>query len=317
MGKVLIGNINENMDAWIEQKRTKSIGSGDIATICGANDYQTPLKLWAIKTGREDPDPENDHMFWGKMMEAPIAALAARRLSLNLSYGNQLYAHDEYEWARATPDYFGTIQQGAQVSPELELEDPTAVMIVECKNVSWRARQAWEDATPLYPTFQVIWQMGIVGNIKSAVIAPLIGGDIIEGFTPRVVKFDENVFAQMFEQAEKFKWHMDHDVPPAATTGDGKLVDKLIGELKEQVVELPEAEVAMAYQAKDFGAQRSELEAQVKELKDKEQALKLQIRQAMGQANRAKAGQYTVNVSKRNVKAYPVAARVDTIITIK
>jgi putative phage-type endonuclease len=317
MGKVLIENIDQNYEAWIAQKRTKSIGSGDIATICGANDYQTPLKLWAIKTGREDPDPENDHMFWGKLMEAPIAALAARRLSLKLQYANTLYAHDDHEWARATPDYFGNLDPAKAFTSELELDDPTAQVIVECKNVSWRARQAWEDATPLYPTFQVIWQMGIHGRIKSAVIAPLIGGDIIEGFTPRVVKFDDRIFAQMFEQAEKFKWHLDHDVPPAATTGDGKLLNKLIGDLQEKSVDLQEAEVAKAYEAKDYAEQRKELEAKVKELKEREESLKLQIRQAMGQANRAKAGQYTVNVSKIPVRSFTVAARVDTRITIK
>lgn len=322
MGKILIIDIDKNPEAWVAQKYTKQVGSGDIAAICGADDYCTALKKWAVKTGKEPPDPENDHMWWGKIQEKPIAELAARRLALDLQYGNCLFAHDDLDWARATPDYFAhskdwTTTAAAAGENWVELPYCEDQVIVECKNVSWRARRKWESDTPLAPRLQVMWQMGVLGHIKHALIAPLIGGDIIEGFLPRFVQFDAAIFSQMMEQAEKFKWHMDNDVPPPPTTGDAKLLDKIIGPLKEQTVQLGDECRPLVASALEYSEQRKTLEAEAKELKGKEEDCKLKLRQAMGSASRAECGFNEIEVIKRNVGAYEAKARTDTIIKIK
>jgi putative phage-type endonuclease len=320
VGKILIDNIDQNYDAWIAQKRTRAIGSGDIATICGANPYQTALKLWAVKTGREDPDPENDHMFWGKMQEKPIAELTSRRLNLIMEYGNKLFAHDNLEWARATPDFFATSNDwnmsAASAFEFADIPAPGEQVIVECKNVSYRAGRYWLQDTPLAPRLQVLWQMGIVGNIKSAVIAPLIGGDIIEGFAPRFVQYDQAIFDQLLEQADKFMWHLNNDVPPAPADGDQKLLEKLQPTTeKEVVIEDPEIERKIhTYLVTE--AERKELDDKVKELKAQENTLKLQVRAAMNGATYATCGGHRIKAKLIEIEPFQNKGSKYTKITI-
>lgn len=320
MGKVLIQDIERNYEAWIAQKRTKSIGSGDISTICGANQYQTPLKLWAVKTGREDPDPENDAMWWGKKQEQPIAELAARRLKLRLVYGNILYAHDALDWARATPDYFATSDDwnmsAASAFEFADIPAPEEKIIVECKNVSYRAGRHWLMDTPLAPRLQVMWQMGIVGGIKSAVIAPLIGGDIQEGFAPRFVQFDQAIFEQLLGKAERFMWHLEKDVPPAPVDGDAELLEKLQPTTERQV-DIEDIDVhrkILTYFT--VSGERKELADKVKEMEAEEKTIKLQVKAAMQGASVARCHGHVVTVKEIEVKEHVRKASSYTKITI-
>lgn len=297
--RILIDDILKNEDAWIKQK-VNSIGSGDIACIAGADRFKTPLKLWAVKTRRELPDAENDHMWWGKVMEAPIAQLCKRKLDLDIEYGNKLYGHESIPWATATPDYFA---RGVTYSANPEDGEPLfgERSILECKNVSFRGRQFWVDDTPLAPRIQVMWQMGIA-EIQQAVIAPLIGGDH-EAFEARYVKFDPRIFEQLLQLAEKFMWHVQKDVPPPPQTAeDSKVIDKIWPTLEERSVELPTEFGFELSQLKENAKSRKILESQARALEEAEKLTKNRIRLAMGGVKKAICGNYSISCAVVNVK---------------
>jgi len=315
MPKILINNILNNEEAWIKQK-VNSIGSGDIACIAGADRFKTPLKLWAIKTRREPPDPENDHMWWGKQMEGPIAQLCKRKLDLDIEYGNQLFGHDSIPWATATPDYFAT---GLSVPFENVVGVPAPVgekMILECKNVSFRGRQFWMDDTPLAPRIQVMWQMGIAG-INRAVIAPLIGGDH-EAFEARYVRYDSRIMDQLLQLADRFMWHVKKDIPPAAQSADdSKIIDKIWPILRDELIPLPDDFSLDLEKAKKMSEERKDLESRARHLEEEEKIIKNKARLLMNGARKASCGDFTVSVSTVSMKEKISKAYTYSRVTIK
>jgi predicted phage-related endonuclease len=304
MAKVILADIKTNHDAWVAQKACAehpTIGSGDIASICGADDYRSALRTWAIKKGREAPDPANDHMLFGQAMEPVIAGITERKLGVKLRYGNTLYAHDDYDWARATPDYFAESPDWDSTSmlmSELNADHQTVYsgvvpeMICEIKNVGFRSRDKWIGGTPLAPQFQTMWQMGVTGH-RSAIIAPLIGGDIGEGFIPRFMTFDEKIFAQIFELASKFMWHLEKDIPPAPGKADLKLVERLIGSIEDsELVVIPDQHVEMIAEWKMLKERKSLIDSTSRELEKEEKFLRAKIRAMMGKAAQARCGKF-------------------------
>lgn len=285
MSRILIDDIVKNHDQWIAQKKTH-IGSGDIATIAGANEFQTPLKLWAIKKGREAPDAENDVMWWGQVMEKPIAELCGRSLGIPVNYGNKLYGAESPEWATATPDYFGRV------------DDEN--VIVECKNVGYRSKYKWEDDAPLAPRIQVMWQLGVTG-FKRGIIAPLIGGDILD-FTARWVEFDSKIFDQLLYMADRFWWHVQNDVPPAPTAEDTKLVDKLIGSMQDSEVSIDSNWQEMIKKYEEIKELESQANKQVKELKETSDEIKNKLRFLIGPHKSALCGDYRIKCTRVEMK---------------
>ena len=287
MGRILIDDITANHDAWIAQKGD-TIGSGDIGVICGLSPYQTPLGLWAVKTRREAPSPDNVYMAHGRAMEPVIAALYARELDLELEYGNRLYAHDDEDWAVATPDYFARTA-----------EDETD-RILECKNVGHRSTRHWDDETPLWVELQVHWQMGIVGTPR-AIVAPLLGGDP-GNLAPRYMEYNPHLFEQIMELCTRFRWHIQKDVPPPPEGQDVKLVQRIVGELRAETVVLPDEllPVAQAYAA--LSDQMTLLNSQRKELEEERDKLKARLLLALGGAAQGSVGAYQLKSTQVTVK---------------
>lgn len=285
--KVLIHDITQEREAWIKSKQYH-IGSGDIATIVGANRFCTPLKLWARKLGKEPREEENEHMWWGNQMERPIAELCARRLGMKVEYGNTLFCHDELDWAVATPDYFasGEVQPpNGTIDPLIESLKSAKRVIFECKNVGYHMKREWDFATPLSPRIQVMWQLGVTG-LDRGIVAPLIGGDIDE-FSPRWVEFDANIFGQLVELAEKFIWHLGNDTPPAAQADDSRIVERIVGDIQDKTVELEEDSYEALTQYLELKKAESAANKAAKEAKDQADALKNNMLLKIGGAKKA------------------------------
>lgn len=309
MARILVEDISQNENQWLLQKRV-GIGSGDIATICGANDFQTPLALWSVKTGREKPDDENTHMWWGKQQETPIARLCAKEMKMMLVHANTMFGHDTVKWAQATPDFFALPSQPGEPEGEVQFFPPGVdleeeLRIMEVKNVGWRKKADWSDGkTPLAPLMQTQWQMGICGY-KHGVIAPMVGGDIMD-FSPRTLDFDETIFNQLLELASKFMWYVTNDTPPAPTSKDTRLVENLIGDLTDKTAVI-EPSPEHLQRVKTFFTLQDEYNA----LKEKSDAAKAAmdeqrnfIRLLMGNATRATCGDFYMTAKRITVKAH-------------
>lgn len=283
MARILIEDITANEDQWLAQK-FKTIGSGDIASICGVG-FMTPLELWAVKTGREKPPAETLRMWWGREIETSVGRLCSKKLGVPVRKNQCLYGHESIPWGTATPDFFADF--------------PTEPAIVEVKNINANY-QAWKEDTPLPPRLQVIWQLGVCG-LSSGMVAPLCGGDV-DGFTPRGVEYDERLFGQVFELADRFWNHVANDSPPAPTGEDRRLVERLIGEISDIDTILPHDMMDTCKAYEQANTALSVANANIKTLENERDRLRALIRIAMGKASRAVCGPYIVNVSEVNVR---------------
>lgn len=190
--------------SWEWQERRKlTIGSSEIATVLGLNKYQTPLALWAEKTGRTPARSDNPHMKFGRSIEAVIASIYSDRVGVELTHCDSSVAHDLKPWATATPDYFQC--SGGD--------------LVEIKNT--RGSGYKDGATPEAHHLQVIWQLGVLG-LKRGKIVAMVNADP-SALEVREIDFDADLFAQMIFVAEKFMQHLRDDTPPLARADDREL----------------------------------------------------------------------------------------------
>lgn len=198
-----------------------TIGSSEIASICGLNKYQTPFQLWCQKTGREAPIEETDQMWFGTKIEPVIAQVFEKKTSLEVSKFLGKHTHPDFSWW--------------VVSPDFHVFENSEMGLLETKSVSFRSIKKWEDGKiPDYAHCQLQWQLGATG-LKFGYVGALIGGDMREFVFKRFERSDD-VIGQMKELAEKFIELVKTDTPPLVTDGDD--IRKVFSELKDETTEL-------------------------------------------------------------------------------
>ena len=213
-GNVLIENVDANRAEWLA-RRKDTVGSSEIVTVCGLNKYQTPLELWAQKTGKVPEVEENEFMRLGRHMEPFIGELFARETGMIVRPANTLYGHPELDWATASPDFF------CQADAMGELE------IVEAKNVSVYRHAEYEDGNlPNGPHMQVVWQLGVLG-LQGGYVAALVGAAPNNFYKPHI-EYSAELFDQMVGLADKFIENVRRDIPPEARGSDKKLIESLL-----------------------------------------------------------------------------------------
>lgn len=198
----------DNHADWLEFRKS-SVGSSEIAAVCGVNKYLTALDVYLRKTelGEEE---ENIAMMMGHAGEPVVAEWFCRETGAQMikeSEGEFIVYDDAAPWRTASPDRYVVLLDGTQA-------------ILECKTCNsysplrsgMSEADAWE-ACPHY-LLQVIWQMGVTG-VHDAYLA-FIKDNREFGYLP--VTWSEETFSDMCEKADAFvKEHLDKGVPPEPT----------------------------------------------------------------------------------------------------
>lgn len=70
-------------ERWLAERR-KGIGSSDIGTLLGVNDYQSQYELWLDKTGRAEGEEQNEAMRRGNWLEPHVADYFAEHTGLTV-----------------------------------------------------------------------------------------------------------------------------------------------------------------------------------------------------------------------------------------
>lgn len=118
--------IEANTDAW-HQARSTRIGASELAAAIGKSHYQTPLELYARKTGQLAPIDETLPMKRGRAVEPMIAAEAAEQLGVPiLRYPCPALIDPAHPWLIVTPDCELANHEG-----------------VECKKTNWRTARLY------------------------------------------------------------------------------------------------------------------------------------------------------------------------------
>lgn len=289
----LIENVNRETDrnAWLEW-RLNHIGSSDICTIAGLNPYQTPLELWAIKTGKMDDITETPAMKYGRMVEqAIIAIFADLHPEYSVEANSSTFAHDEYSFCTATPDAFLNTQDNVQG-------------ILECKHTA--LTKDWEEGSiPNYAHLQSQWQMGVMG-LSFAHIGAVCAGRVNDFKDPKIL-FEPNIFDACLTRAVAFLKSVKEDVPPEAGAGDSKLLNELL-EVREEEVEIHDPTLCQMY--KSLEEKLKEIKPEFDALEKDKKEIQNKIIQLTNGANVAKFPDGSlvkiskINVAERMNKAY-------------
>jgi len=181
--------------------RNSGIGSSEIAAILGRDPWRTAWDVWAVKTGKADPQPENEAMRLGSALERVLLNLAGESLQKRVVAPTSTFVRGVM---RANID--GMIDRFGRGGE-----------IVEAKTTS--ITDGWgpsgTDEVPERVALQVQFQM-LCAESPVAHIARLAGAFGFS-FAMYRVERDEDTCAEIEARCEEW-WdaHVVRDLPPDA-----------------------------------------------------------------------------------------------------
>lgn len=277
--KTLLTECSKNRAEWLELRGT-GVTASDVPTVLGLNPWKTRYALWQEKRRAKEglfDEFDNESMYWGRKLEAPVAEAVAERLEAELSAPDCLYGHDSLPLL-ATPD---------RLLPGL--------IPVEIKTASERYKADWEQGLADYAHCQLAAQM-IVLDAPRGVAAALIGGQKL--FIHHIER-DPILDGQISAAVEEF-WHcVERNQPPALDAGDLDAVKAAHTEVIEEELDLGLAELALIETLHTTKKQISDLE----KVKKMAEANLLEFLQT---ASRATSDRWQVERIKRKRDGYVV-----------
>lgn len=293
-------------DAWLEGRRF-SIGASEAAAVCGESPWLSPLELFARKLGRmPDPDLSDvEHVKWGNLLEPAIVQETADRLKLRLLSvaegaerlqspdvdivgaveGRQLFLRSHaHPWMVATLDGLAVDEAGDLVS-------------IEAKNTSYWQREDWEDGeAPVHYLLQVAHQLAVAAPVKRGVLAGLVGGNKLR-IVPPIAREAAPIDALVELEADFWRRLQTGEAPEVdGSPSSARALKALHPDDNGESVVLPYEFVAMREEI-------AALEVETKEREERIEALKLKIREAIGDATFGVlpngAGTYSLKTQER------------------
>lgn len=197
--------------------RRTGYGSSEVATICGLNRWERPIKVYERKVLEETGGRASVMADLGELLEEPVAVLYARRTGLHCRRV-QTITHPTLAIVKATPDraVFDVAPTWSR-SKKLDYDETrTASKLLEVKTVDEKDRklfgEAGSDFMPHEKLAQVTWQLGAL-DMKRADVAVLFGRREWEIFS---VDFDADLFRALYDQVLRFDVeHVRARRPPA------------------------------------------------------------------------------------------------------
>ena len=186
--------------AWLEARRN-GIGASEAAAILGLSPYKSLLTLYAEKLELLEPDAtEREALYWGKMLEEPIARRYAEVT------GRKVQREAPYTLRRSRQHPFMVATLDALTWPE-----PQSVAPLEIKNVGGYRADDWEEEPPIHIQIQVQHQLAVTGHARAS-IAALVGGNRLIWMD--VVRNDRFIAVLVEREAEFWRRLQEQDPPP-------------------------------------------------------------------------------------------------------
>lgn len=273
-----------NKEQWLKERKTY-IGGSDIGSIVGANKYRTALDVYFDKTSDGIIDEMSPAAYWGTVLEKTVAEEYAKVTGYSIEVPAGLIRHSTFPYIACNIDYWAN----------------DGKHILECKTASFTKASEWgqegTDQIPESYLLQVAYYAAITG-VPRVDIAVLIGG---QDFRIYSYQADYDLQKKLIRAAEVFwtKYVQTNTPPQPKTTSDmEKLYPKANG-----------LEVRASDTIANKIEQLQDLKAQVKELDTELDALQLDIKEYMQEAEILVADDGHVLASWKNRKA---GQRLDT-----
>lgn len=256
---------------WLKLRKDY-IGGSDVASVVGANPYQSAYALWCEKKGITPEFEGNERTRVGTFLEDYVAQRFEEETGKKVRRSNFSYVNDEYPWALADVD---RIVVG---------EDA----ILECKTTSeMNAKQYKHGDYPDRFFWQVQHYMAVL-NKQTAYLAVLIGNSDFKWFT--IERNDEEISAMM--QYEKEFWEQVTSGNPPPIDGSESTRDALQAQKDNSTEEEPEpADLTDKKQMLDT---LGEIESTIAQLEEQRDSIKNQLIAAIGDSWRGNVEGYEV-----------------------
>lgn len=257
-------------EQWLELRR-RGIGGSDAAAIIGLDRYRSPFDVYADKLGLKPEIPDNEAMRQGRDLEQYVAERFMEATGKRVRRRNAILQHPEHTFMTANIDRWVVGENAG----------------LECKTTSILNRHKFSKGE--YPPnyyVQCMHYMAVTGA-ERWYLAVLVLNKAFHVFT---IERDEAEISALIK-AEKNFWenHVLKQIPPAP---DGnKCTSEVIKQLfpssndKEQIA---------LFGYEDKIQQYLELNAQIKELKKQQEALKQELQLALKDAEIGQAQGYIV-----------------------
>jgi putative phage-type endonuclease len=245
--------------------RPFSIGSSEAAGACGLSSYETPLHIYARKTGELPEIEDTDAMWWGRQLEPLILErwFQKRGGKMPHRYPCPMFRRDGFAFQTATPD---AILYGGEG--------------VEIKSTTWRrAAELGAEGTDEAPAEWVLQcqQAMAVCGLDAMYLVVLIDKDRIwEGYVERNEALIERITAA---EAELWDRIQRRDPPEPSWQHDATpdLIKTLSKAVNDEVVELPP-------EIETLWGRQQELAQQIKTLETERELCRSKVAFALGNA---------------------------------
>lgn len=268
--QVLVKTLDINREEWLKLRR-HGIGGSDAAAIVGLDRYKSAFDVYADKIGLKEEQPDNEAMRQGRDLEDYVAQRFMEATGKKVRRRNAILQHPEYPFMTANIDRW-------VVGENAGFEAKTT-------SVLNRAKFNQGEFPPNYYV-QCMHYMAVTGADRWY-LAVLVLNKAFYVFT---IERDEAEIQTLID-AEKDFWenHVLKQIPPApdGTESTSELIKQLFPEARER------EEIAL-YGHEDKIQQYLELDAQVKELTQKRDALKQELQLAMSDAEIGRAQGYVI-----------------------
>jgi len=233
------------------EERKRYIGGSDAAGVLGLSRWQTPLSVWAIKTGQVEPEDIGDKICvkLGNKLEQAVAELFMEHTGKKVHRVNETLYHPKHKFIAANLDR-RVVGENA---------------VLECKTANQFKAKDWEgEDIPIEYIIQCIHQLAVTGADR-AYIAVIIGN---VDFKYKVIERDEKVIADLIEKEVNF-WNnfvAPKVMPATIKAGDDDILYQLYPVAEpESCIELGDKANAVIESLDSLKADKKVVEKQIAE----------------------------------------------------
>jgi YqaJ-like viral recombinase domain len=312
-------------EEWLKM-REQDLTASDIPAICGINPHRSALQVYAEKQGIVRVE-ENNIMRRGRWFQpAILAALREGRPDLHIWEPNCYYRDPELRIG-ATPDFFAcptTQHDFGEGAPTMVIEGKVVAAPVFRSNWIGMGDEdgnadalpdAWEQEellkAPIYYEMQAMIQARLA-CVTEAIVAALVHDTWSSELYRCPVAMEHafepgNVWDFIVERSDKFHWCLKTETPPAETllpSIDAKLLSKIYPRDDGPALDLS-GDRRIGHLFARYEHLHQHCKAGKDALKDAEkelEAVKTEIRCAMGMSGRATYPGFEVTLKAINVK---------------
>lgn len=248
-----------------ERKRTTYIGGSDSAGVLGKSRWDSPLKVWAEKTGLIPETDIADKMYVrvGKLLEDDVCELFTEETAKKLYRVNETLFHPKYDFI------------GANLDRRVVGEDA----IFEAKTCSaWKAKEWQGEEMPFEYILQCLHYLLVTGKQK-CYLAVLIGNS---DFKWKLIERNESVLKTMLDRYVSF-WNdfiLTGKMPIEVTKNDGATLDQLFPQAQN------DKEIILGDDANQLVEALKAYEADERNLKGMIEQTKNELKLLLGDAER-------------------------------